>query len=150
MYSYVEFNLRRLCEALDRASLLLTKYKGKSTKLDIGDVEKAVREAPAWSDLTAHAALARLAELRPSRNLIAHFIVRRFPKDDAFLFMTKSDKDYKRYYGAEPSPMVAMTAVIERKELVKVLKEVQEIHKWLAVVAQESEVHLLSQVAPKA
>ena len=85
--------------------------------------------------------------MRPMRNLIAHFIVRRFPEDDAFLFMTKSDKDYKRYYGTEPSPMVAMTAVIERKELVKVLKEVREIHKWLAVVAQESEVRSLSPVS---
>ena len=45
MYSYVEFNLRRLCEALDRAGLLPIKFKGKSTKLDIGEVEKAVKRS---------------------------------------------------------------------------------------------------------
>jgi len=30
------------------------------------------------------------------RNLIAHFAIRRFPNDDAFLFIAKSARDFKK------------------------------------------------------
>jgi hypothetical protein len=64
----------------------------KAGNLEVGEVEKAVRSATIWTDPSGQSALDRLAELRPLRNLVAHFIVRRFPEDDAFLFMTKSTR----------------------------------------------------------
>jgi hypothetical protein len=113
LYSYVEFQLRRLAEVFDHANLLPNEWKGKAANLDIGQVEKAVAAAPVWAgpDLET---LRTLADLRPLRNLVAHFVVRRFPNDDAFLFVAKSAKDYKREFGTEPRLGVAMTAVVER------------------------------------
>lgn len=143
LYSYVEFNPRRLVEVFDHAGKLPTKLMKKAGNLEVGEVEKAVRSATIWTDPSGQSALDRLAELRPLRNLVAHFIVRRFPEDDAFLFMTKSTRDYKRVFGKDPEPRAAMMAVIERKEIAKVLKEIQHIHSWLAKIAPEFEKRLL-------
>jgi hypothetical protein len=81
LYSYVDFNLRRLAEVFDYANLLPDEFKGKSGKLDVGQVARAVQEAPIWAGPDDVKALKELEELRLLRNLVAHFAVRRFPDD---------------------------------------------------------------------
>jgi hypothetical protein len=68
------------------------------------------------------------------RNLVAHFMVRRFPNDDAYLFVTKSAKDYKRAFGTEPAFGVAMTAIVECQQVKDALHRIEHIHNWLAQV----------------
>lgn len=143
MYSYVEFNLRRLAEVFDHASILPHPWKNRAMSLDIGQVEVAVQSAQVWSGPDDIEALKALAALRPMRNLVAHFTIRRFPEDDAFLFTAKSAKDYQREFGKKPAVGLAMTAVVERKHLMIVLTQTEYIHNWLAKVAAEFENRLL-------
>jgi len=142
LFSYVEFNLRRLAEAFDHAGLLPHPWMGRAMDLDIGQVERAVQAAPVWSGPADVEALKTLAELRRVRNLVAHFAVRRFPSDEAFLFVTKNAKDYEHEFGAKPAPGVAMTAVVEREQVVNALGHIQYIQNWLAQVVPEFEKRL--------
>jgi hypothetical protein len=146
LFSYAEFQLRRLAEAFDYAGMLPDQWKGKAASLSIGKVEEAVAATPVWADGDL-AALRELYGFRPLRNLVAHFIVRRFPNDAAFVFMTKSVKDYKNVFGAEPGLGVAMTAIVEREPLVQILKRIEHIQNWLARVAPDFEKRLLPALA---
>ena len=143
LFSYVEFQLRRLAEAFDYANLLPGEWKGRAANLDIGQVEQAVMAAPVWAGAADLEALKTLADLRPLRNLVAHFVMRRFPTDDAFVFVAKSAKDFKREFGMEPGLGVAMTAVVERQQVVDALRQIEHIHNWLALVVPEFEKRLL-------
>ena len=82
LFSYAEFNLRRLAEVFDHAGLLPRPWKDRAADLNIGEVEEAVQATPAWllgpADVEA---LKTLAERRRLRNLVSHFVVRRFPND---------------------------------------------------------------------
>jgi hypothetical protein len=138
LYSYAEFNLRRIAEALDYSDLLPEPWKGKAKDLELGQIEKAVRAAHVWSDQREVQSLQQLADLRPVRNMVAHFVVRRFPDDDAFLFAAKSAKDIRQVPG-EDSDGSALSSVCERSEIIKVQKLVEQIQNWLAKVAPEFE-----------
>jgi hypothetical protein len=142
LFSYAEFNLRRLAEAFDHAGLLPDPWKGRARVLDIGQVDKAVQADPVWSGPADVEALKTLADLRRLRNLVAHFVVRRFPSDEAFLFIAKNAKDYEREFGAKPAPGVSMTAVVEREQVVNALRHIEHIQNWLAQVAPEFEKRL--------
>jgi len=135
LFSYVDFNLRRLVEAFHYANLLPEEWREKASKLDSAQLAKAIWETPVWAGPEDDvAALKELEELRLLRNLVAHFMVRRFPNDDAYLFVTKSARDYKRAFGAEPALGVAMTAIVECQQVKGALHRIEYIHNWLAQV----------------
>jgi hypothetical protein len=75
--------------------------------------------------------------------LIAHFAVRRFPGDDAFLFFTKSDRDFKRLYGRDPGPGTIMTAILECSQLNDGFRHIHELQKWVTKAASEAELLFL-------
>jgi hypothetical protein len=139
LYSYVDFNLRRLIDVFEYANLLPDKWKCRGAKLNAGEAAKAVRETPVWAGPDDVKALRELEDLRLLRNLVAHFAVRRFPNDDAFLFITKSAGDYKRVFGSEPELGVSMTAIVEREQVKGALRRIEHIHNWLALVAPDFE-----------
>src|SRR5579872_3117318 len=88
-YSAIDFLLRMTAEIMDDAGMLAPKWKGKTTKLNMYKLNQAIRSAQFWND--GHlSALASIEEHRRSRNLMAHFIARRFPNENAYVFMTKS------------------------------------------------------------
>jgi len=70
--------------------------------------------------------------------LIAHFAVRRFPDDDAYLFFTKSDRDFKRLYGADPDPGTIMTAILECSQLNHGFRHIRDLQNWVTNAAPES------------
>lgn len=142
LYSYVEFNLRRLVETFDHAGLLPEKWRGKALNLDLAEVEKAVQETPVWAGAHDVAALKELEQLRPLRNLVAHFAVSRFPEDDAWVFVTKNRRDYKYAVGKDVPPGVAMVAIVERDQIKTALRRIQHIHDWLAQVTPVFEKRL--------
>ena len=147
IYSYVEFQLRRLAEAFDYANLLPTESKGNSAYLDVGRLEQAIRSTSVWNLPHDVEALDELASFRPVRNLLAHFTVRRFPDEEAFVFITKNANDYKKVLGLEPAIGVAMTAVVERAQLHSVLRRIEHLHNWLAKAVVSFEKRLLSDAA---
>src|SRR5438128_869821 len=92
-------------EVLDHAKALPPAWLGKTAKMHLSDVETILETAPDISPNNA-LALSRIKEFRKLRNLLAHFAVKRFPTEDALVFVTKSAADYKRVLGAEPDPGV--------------------------------------------
>lgn len=141
LYSYIELNLRRIVEAYDHAALLQPPWKGKSRKLRLSEVEMAVQRMLAWREAEM-SALKRMEELRSFRNLVAHFAIRRFPDDEAFVFIARSAKDYEKQFGAEPPAHAMLTAVLEAHVLPNVVKEVEGLQNWLATVAVQIETQL--------
>ena len=138
-YGYVDFNLRRLLEAFERGGVLPKQWCGHDGKLDAEKLAKAVQETPVWKGPHDVTALRRLEEMRKIRNLVAHFAVRRFPSDDAFVFVTKNRREYKRVMGHEGEPGQALTAIVECDGMRKALKEIERIHNWLAEVTPQFE-----------
>ena len=139
LFTYVEFDLRRLAEAFDHAGLLPPPWKDRAMDLNIGEVEKAVQAAPAWGGPADVEVLKTLATHRRLRNLVAHFVVRRFPDNEAFLFLTNNSKDFEQVHGEKRAPGEAMTAVVEREQVVDALRGIASIRNWLAKVVIDFE-----------
>jgi hypothetical protein len=131
LYSYIDFNLRRMIEVLDHAKALPPAWSGKTAKMHLSDVETILETGP---DIAPNNALAlrRIKEFRKIRNLLAHFAVKRF-------FVTKSAADYKRVLGAEPDPGVVMTAVADLGQIRDVCRMIEEIQHWLSAATNDLE-----------
>jgi hypothetical protein len=148
LYSYIDFNLRRMIEVLDHAKALPPAWLGKTAKMHLSDVETILETAPDISPNNA-LALSRIKEFRKLRNLLAHFAVKRFPTEDALVFVTKSAADYKRVLGAEPDPGVVMTAVADLSQIRDVCRMIDEIQHWLSAATNDLEnAFLKSKTSP--
>lgn len=72
--------------------------------------------------------------LKPAfRNLVAHFSAKRFPEDDAFLFIAKSETDFKKQFlDAQSDSNLMLTAIVDGPVLQGSLAEVEGLQIWLA------------------
>jgi hypothetical protein len=138
LYSYIDFNLRRIVEAIDEVGEMPF-AQGNAGNLTITDVEKAIQAIPELNTGPNKIAFERIVELRGFRNLLAHFAIRRFPDDDAFLFVTKSLRDYKREFGRDPQPGEALTAITQVPQIRNAVKEVENLLAWLSWVTVQIE-----------
>jgi hypothetical protein len=138
LYSYIDFDLRRMIEVLDHANKLPAKRAGKSAEMSIGDVETMLETMPDTSQANA-AAFGRIREFRKLRNLVAHFAIKRFPNEDALVFITKSASDYKRVLGKEPDPGVVMTGSMDLQQIRNVCGEVERLVSWLCQATHDLE-----------
>jgi hypothetical protein len=138
LYSYIDFNLRRMIEVLDHAKTLPPAWSGRTAKMHLSDIETILETGP---DIAPNNALAlrRIKEFRKLRNLLAHFAVKRFPTEDALVFVTKSAADYKKVLGAEPDPGVVMTAVADIGQIRDVCRMIEEIQHWLSAATHDLE-----------
>jgi hypothetical protein len=137
-YSYIDFYLHRMIEIYEKYDLLPSKWRGKTAKMPIGDIETIIQAAPDWAPANV-IAFQRIKEFRKLRNLMAHFAIKRFPNDDAFLFVTKSASDFKRVLGFEPAPGMAMTGVADIAQAAAVSEVIGGLLKWLSVAAVQVE-----------
>jgi hypothetical protein len=130
IFSYVDFNLRRLLEVCEHVEMI-PQYKGKAANMHMADVARVVQALPIW-DENAKQNLKDIEEIRKMRNLMAHFVIRRFPNDDAFMFTAKSARDYKRVFGKEPSLGTSLTAVADLAQVREGLKILEILQQRLA------------------
>jgi hypothetical protein len=138
-YSFIDFNLRRFIEVLDAVDVLPKIWKGeKGEKLPIAEVDIVIQAAPGW-DKNNLIALDRIVRYRGMRNLLAHFVIRRFPEDDAFLFVAKSARDYKQQFGREPRRGEGMTAVMDAQQVRNGLRIVRGLAAWIEQATLEVE-----------
>lgn len=135
LFSYIDLNLRRIIEAAAAAGIV-KEAKSKASDLSIEKVESAIQALPGFPKENKRG-IAHIATMRTMRNLLAHFAVRRFPKHDAYCFLTKSAEDFRRALRAESEPNVLMTAVIQKKSLDAALSEVVGLEKWISYAAAE-------------
>ena len=141
LYSYLDFNLRRVLEVFHHAGLLSEPWAKKVDKLYAEEVAEAIQSLTCWDD-AGRKALAEIEELRGLRNLVAHFTIRRFPSGDAFIFVAKSARDYKRQFGTDPAPGTAFSAVVDCEQIRTALKHVEYVQNWLAGATPKLEERL--------
>jgi hypothetical protein len=133
-YSAFDFVLRYMAETMDKHGMFEAQWAGKVQKLTMADVSKAIQSSPVWSEPNKFA-LEQIEAHRRVRNLAAHFIVRRFPNDDAYIFMTKSATDFKRVYGEVPASIDTMLyGVADAQQLRDIVLELEGLLKWAAQV----------------
>lgn len=106
--------------------------------LSFGDIETIIQAIPDWAPNNVFA-FTRIKEFRKVRNLMAHFAVRRFPNEDAFVFVTKSAPDFKRVIGHEPEPGMAMTGVVDVGQVRDIIKVIDGLLSWLSQATREVE-----------
>jgi hypothetical protein len=138
LYSYIDFNLRRMVEVLDHAKALPAAWLGKTARMHLSDIETILETAPDVSPNNA-LALRRIKEFRKLRNLLAHFAIKRFPTEDALVFVTKDATDYKKVLDAVADPGVVMAAVAEMSQIRDVCRMIEEIQHWLSGATNELE-----------
>jgi hypothetical protein len=138
LFSYVDYNPRRIAEAADHAGMLKPPWKGKSARLTIEQTEQAVKSLD-WSDAN-QGALAKISKFRGLRNMLAHFVLRRFPKEDAFVCAAISARDYEKQLGVKPVPGAVLTAVLDHDQVKEAVKHIEHVQLWLARVTSEFEL----------
>ncbi len=142
LFSYIDFNLRRMIEVLDHAKVLPKKWLGKTSKMHLSDIETILETMPEISPSNA-LALRRIKEFRKLRNLLAHFAIKRFPSEDALVFVTKDAADYKKVLGANPDPGMLMVAVADLSQVRDVCGNLEGIQHWLSKATNELENRFL-------
>jgi len=141
-YSAFDFILRCMAETMDKKRMVEAPWTGKSQRLSELDLLKAIQIWIRSNRFT----LEQIEKHRRVRNLVAHFVVRRFPDDDAFIFMTKSAADYKRVYGELPPTIDAMLyGVLDAQQLRGIMPELEKLLKWAGEVLRD-----LSRPLPRA
>lgn len=136
MYSTIDFLLRMTLEIMDDAGMLALEWRGKTAKLNMYKINEALRSAQIWN--SDHlAAFADIEEYRRTRNLVAHFIARRFPDDNAYIFMTKSAADFEKVYGGAPPAGVMLYGVADAEQLSGIIPALKAIQSWLSTLPND-------------
>jgi hypothetical protein len=130
-YGYIDLNLRRIAEAAHAAGILEQLGKRPISDMPITQIEKLVLAFPGFKPPDKFA-LGQIIDKRGVRNLVAHFAMRRFPNDDAYLFLTKSAYDYRQVYDDEPTAETLLTTVLECEELRTARRRIERLQAWLA------------------
>jgi hypothetical protein len=119
-----------MVEALDRGGKLPAKCHGKSAILNEHKTREAVMGSLNWT-AEQMVGFANLDECRRFRNMAAHFAVKRFEEEDAFLFITKSVSDFRRAFGVDPKPPKGLMCVIDAGEFLRVLDLTDALMEWI-------------------
>lgn len=131
IYSAIDFVLRYTLDIMDRGGLLESPWKGKTAKLSMYKAMQALRSSPLWQD-NHREAFDSLDEHRRARNLVAHFVARRFPTEDAFIFLTMSAADFEQVYGVLPEADTMLYGVTDAAQLRGIIPVIQGLNKWCA------------------
>src|SRR5580704_4696014 len=137
LYSHMDVNLRRIADLADDNNMLRRPWKGKTAKLTMTDIEKAVMSLD-WSAENL-GALEMIEKYRRLRNMLAHFTVRRFPQEDAFLFVAIKARDYKRQLGIKPRKGELLSAVVDVDQIKRAMREIEHVQLWLAQATSQYE-----------
>jgi hypothetical protein len=137
IYSAFDFILRYMAETMDKQGMFKEPWAGKTQKLTMTQLAEAIQSFPIWSE-SNKLALEQIDSHRRVRNLVAHFVARRFPDEDAYIFMTKSAIDYRRVYGELPEGIDAMLyGVFDAQQLRGIVPLLEGLLKWAAQVLRD-------------
>ena len=129
LYSSIDFVLIATATVMDINGMLGPPYKGKIQNYGMQKINEGLLSSKIWSGRN-RGALERIQEIRGLRNLIAHFVVKRFPNDDAFLFITNSAYDFEQVYGVKPAPGHVLYGILESQVVAGVLPEIGHLLQW--------------------
>jgi hypothetical protein len=145
-YSAIDFALRYVVEIMDSNGMLPPPWKGKTAKLNMYKVTQAIRSSNIWNE--SHIIGFEQIELhRRARNLVAHFVIRRFPTEDAFIFMTMSASDFEQVYGVLPGPDSMLFGVTDAAQMREVIPVLQGLVSWCSKLPSDLSQPLKPDVA---
>lgn len=64
--------------------------------------------------------------------MLAHFAIRRFPTENAFVCLASSAKDFERQLGVKPPRGALLNAVLDVDHIYQALKHIEDVQLWLA------------------
>jgi hypothetical protein len=137
-YNFIDLNLRRALEIFAMAKLLPAHARKKYPDIVEAQLANIAKEAietmdPTVEDIpTASQKLVEISYGRLFRNLIGHFAAKRFPGEEVFVFVSKSDRDAKRVLGRGLRAHHVHTAVVGRTELRALTLHLTGHSNWLA------------------
>jgi hypothetical protein len=123
LFTCLDFVLRTIAEVMDHSDMLSAPYKGKVQNLTIKKTSDAILSSSIWTGPNC-IAFARIDELRRLRNLVAHFVAKRFVHENAFIFMTRSGADYEQVYGVKPQANAMLYGILDAPVIGGVLPEI--------------------------
>lgn len=129
LFTGIDFVLRMTAEVMDDGGMLEPPYKGKVRSFSIKRINDAILSSQIWSEPNRFA-FERINERRRLRNLVAHFIAKRFVGEDAFIFMTKSAADFEQVYGVKPEPNQMLYGIIDATQVTNVIPEIEGLLRW--------------------
>lgn len=142
IYSAVDFMLRFTAEMMDEQGLLSKSWKGKIAAENISVVSREVQSNKMWHE-SHRVAFERIELHRRIRNMLAHFLIRRFQEEDAFVFMTKSAADFRQVFGDLPAMEDMLYGVTDADQIRILVPELRALSKWLGTLP-----HSLSRPIP--
>ncbi|WP_158670676.1 hypothetical protein [Bradyrhizobium guangdongense] len=64
------------------------------------------------------------------RNLVAHFVARRFVSEDAYIFVTMSAADFEQVYGVLPDADNMLFGVTDAARMRGIIPELRGLSSW--------------------
>lgn len=129
LFTGVDFVLRLTAEVMDDGGMLEPSFKGKVRSFSIKRVSDAILSSQIWSEPNRFA-FERINDRRRLRNLVAHFVAKRFVDEDAFIFMTKSAADFEQVYGMKPEPNHMLYGIIDATQVTNAIPEIEGLLRW--------------------
>jgi hypothetical protein len=97
----------------------------------VANVLKAMDPKPDYLE-TALVWIEVINVTRKQRNLVAHFAGKRHPKEDVYVFVSKSEKDAIKVLGVGLGKHEVHTSVAGRSEFAQMVESAKIAHEWLA------------------
>jgi hypothetical protein len=136
LFTGLDFVQRMTAEVMDDNGMLQPPFKGNTRNLTIKRTADAIASSPIWSDANKQA-LKYIDERRKLRNLIAHFVVKRFREEDAFIFLTKSAADYEQVYGVRPAPNQMLYGLIDSSQIHGAIRHIRGLLEWAEKIPRD-------------
>jgi hypothetical protein len=70
--------------------------------------------------------------------MLAHFVLRRFPTENAFVCLASSARDFERLLGVKPERGALLTAVLDVEHVKEAIKHIEHVQLWLAKAAADA------------
>ena len=136
IYSAIDFLLRFTAEVMDAQGLFEKAWSGTIAAQSIAVVSHEIQSSPMWNE-SHRFAFGQIDLHRRARNMLAHFLVKRFPKEDAFVFMTKSAADFKQVFGELPPLENMLFGVTDAAEVYGIVPELKNLLSWLSTLPHD-------------
>jgi len=144
-FCFIDLNLRRALEIFAIAKMLPKSAVKRYPDLPDSELTEVLVEIVKRMDATvediqtASTFLDGISKTRKNRNLVGHFAGKRFPNEDVYVFVSKSDKDARKA-GIGLRLGHVHIAVVGRSEFSAMTESVGRLQLWLANKYQEWEL----------
>ena len=142
-FSYMDFKLRRALEIFHKANLIPKEYQKLYPNLP--DAKLTAALADIIKQMDAKDEKVELAMLwievidksRANRNLAGHFAAKRMLDHDVYVFLSKSNRDAKRFFGFDLAEHEVHQSIVGRTEFAEAAQSAKAALDWLVTKVPE-------------